>query len=81
MRPRKRSLHELPYTEIAKSGTLVWIIEAMGAHYHPSSIADLVGLEAKRLELDLAVLLVHRVAVEVHVAGHVKVYPEHQVHS
>ena len=81
MRPRKRSLHELPYTEIAKSGTLVWIIEAMGAHYHPSSIADLVGLEAKGLELDLAVLLVHRVAVEVHVAGHVKVYPEHQVHS
>ena len=57
MRPRKRSLHELPYTEIAKSGTLVWIIEAMGAHYHPSSIADLVGLEAKGLELDLAVLL------------------------
>ena len=53
----------------------------MGAHYHPSSIADLVGLEAKGLELDLAVLLVHRVAVEVHVAGHVKVYPEHQVHS
>ena len=81
MRPRKRSLHELPYTEIAKSGTLVWIIEAMGAHYHPSSIADLVGLEAKGLELDLAVLLVHRVAVEVHVAGHVKVHPEHQVHS
>ncbi len=36
----------------------------------------LVGLEAKGLELDLAVLNIHRVAPEVHVARHVEIYPE-----
>jgi hypothetical protein len=44
-------------------------------------LSHLIGLETEGLELDLAVLLVHRVAVEVHVAGHVKVDSEKQAEA
>ena len=51
-------------------------IPKQGINHQKDAFVDLFGLEPEGLELDFAVLFVHGVFVEVHVAGHVEVYPE-----
>ena len=41
-----------------------------------NKMLNLVRLEAEGLELDFAVLFVHRILVEIHVARNIKVYPK-----